>query len=450
MGKKITLSIAAGFAAVTLLSACSSGSEKPAANSGSSASSEGQSKPAAAGADNSKPVTLKFASWSAGEDATKDALQTMANKYHEKHPNVTVEFQVVPFNNIKEQTFVWAASGEAPDVIQTFSAWFPSYAASDIVEPLDNLMGKDYIDDLIPSLKEDYMYNGKLMGVPWAVSPYILYWNKELFQKAGLEQRPPKTYDEMLDMAKKLSQLKTDKGEQVYGLGEATDKLPINGEIALRNIYSFKGSIFDASGKVNVNTPEVKDALTFYQNLAKQGLSPQSAKLKDLRNLFSIGRLGMYVDGYYGKNVFRSLSGKGESYDKVWEAALIPANKTGDSISINEAHGLVISKDSKNKEVAADFIKFLTGPEMMTYYHQQDDVLSASKTISKLPAFTTSAFDKVLVDQVNKAHSLPKNNPGLEQAYLEIADTVQRVTLGNQDPATAAEALNTKLQGLMK
>src|SRR5690606_22043642 len=152
----------------------------------------------------------------------------------------------------------------------------------------------------------------------------------------------PQTYEEMLSFAEAISNLKTDSGEQIFGLGEATEKLPINGMIALRNIYGFGGSIFGEDGKVNANTPDVGEALKHFHNLFAGGLSQQRAKLKDLRNLLSLGRLGMYSDGYYGRKVFQNLSGSGEAYDEVWGAALIPANKTNDSVSIGEAHGVVL------------------------------------------------------------------------------------------------------------
>lgn len=441
--------IATGIISIVTAAAVS-GCGSSSADEGGSANKPAASSDNANSAASSEPIKLTFASWTSGEAATKDAMEAMAKKYHETHPNVTIEYQTVPFNNIKEQTFVWAASGQAPDIIQTFTATFPSYATSDIIVPLDDLLGKEYTDDLLPSLKADYSYNGKLMGVPWAVTPYILYWNKELFQKAGLEAKPPKTLNDMLDIARKLSKLKTDKGEQVYGLGEPTDKLPINGMIALRNLYGFKGSIMDKDGKVSVNTPQMQDTLKYYQDLNNEGLIPQSAKLKDLRNLFSIGRLGMYFDGYYGKNVFRDLSGKGADFDKTWGAALVPANQSGDSLSISEAHGLVISKDSKHKEAAADFIKFLTGADMMTYYHKTNDILPARKSISQLPAFNSNDFDKTLIEQLSHLQPLPQNKAGLEQTYLEMADSIQRVTVGKQDPAKVAGDLNTKLNQLLK
>lgn len=443
--KKSLSIVLTGCLMASLLAACSAQEN----TKGESTQAKDQASATASGTSNA-PVTLKFASWSISEAATKDALQQMADTYMNLHKNVKIEFIGIPFGNIKDQTFVMASSGDAPDIIQTFTASFPTYAASDIVEPLDDLLGKEYVNDLLPTYKEDYMYDGKLMGVPWAASPYVLYWNKELFKKAGLEQKPPQTIDEMLEIARKISKLKSDNGETVYGLGEPTDKLPINGMIFLKTLYGFGGSILDANGKVNVNTPETVAAYKYYQTLTTENLTPQAAKLKDLRNLFAIGRLGMYTDGYYGKAVFRSLSGKGEAFDSTWEAALIPSGKSGKSVSIGEAHGLVVTKDSKNKQEAANFIKFLTDKDMMLLYHQKSDVVSARKSISALPEFNQSAFDKVLNQQMSAVNGLPKNNPGLEQSYLDMADAILKVTLAKETPEKIAADLDAKLKQTMK
>ncbi|WP_260115462.1 ABC transporter substrate-binding protein [Paenibacillus hexagrammi] len=270
MKKKLTSSLLASTLLAGALAGCST-SEAPASNA-SNTSNGSTSTPAS-----NQPITLKFASWSISEAATKGALEEMAKAFEQQHPNVKIEFVGIPFGDIKQQTFVMASSGNAPDIMQTFPSWFSTYAASDIITPVDDLVGKDYVNDILPSFKEDFSYQGKLMGVPWAPTPYILYYNKELFKKAGLPDAPPKTYDEMMDAARKISKLKTDAGEKVYGYGEATDKLAINGMIALKNIYSFGGTVLDKDGKVNVNTPEVIEALKHYQTLANEDITPQGS-----------------------------------------------------------------------------------------------------------------------------------------------------------------------------
>lgn len=399
-----------------------------------------------------QPITIQFATWGVSEGATNETFEKMAEAFKKIHPNVSISFVGIPFGNIKQQTFVMAASGDAPDLIQTHTAWFSTYAASDIIVPVDDLLGKDYVNDLIDSYKADYSYKGKLMGIPWAPSPVILYYNKALFEKAGLDpEKSPKTYDEMLTMARKIAQLKTDSGDKIFGLGEPTDKLPINGLHSIRNVYAFGASIYDKEGKVNVNTPEMVEMLEYYQTLSEEGLTPEAAKLKDLRNLFSIGRLGMYMDGYYGRNVFRNLSGKGKAFDSVWSAALVPVNRAGQSVSVGVAHGLVISKDSQNKQAAADFAKFLTDREMITYYHSTNDVLSARKSLSDDPALNDSEFAKICVEQLNQyTRALPENHPGMEQAFLEFATALQQVTVGKEDPEKVAKDLQTKLGGLLQ
>ncbi|MCM3748206.1 sugar ABC transporter substrate-binding protein [Paenibacillus pasadenensis] len=441
--KKTALLTVSSVLMASVLAAC--GSES---NSNSNSNTNTNAAAPQNGETSGEPVKLTFASWSISEAATKPALEEIAKNYEAKNPNIKIEFIGIPFGDIKQQTFVMASTGNAPDIIQTFPAWFGSYAASDIVAPLDDLLGKEYVDDLLPSFKEDFSYDGKLMGVPWAATPYILYWNKELFKKAGLAEKAPATIDEMLEAAKAISKLKTDSGEDIYGFGEPSDKLAINGMIGLRNLYNFGGSLLDKDGNVNANTPEMVQTLNYYKGLVKDGIGPSGAKLKDLRNLFAIGRLGMYVDGYYGKAVSRNLSGKGEAFDKEWATAVVPAGPSGASISIGEAHGLVVSSESKNKEAAAEFIKYLTSEEAMSIYHKQSDVFSARSSLSGL--FAESDFDKVMMEQMKSIKPLPQNHPGMEQGYIDIADALLKVVSDAATPEKAAEELDAKLKTTLK
>lgn len=458
MSKQITrggftlkkLSILLVFVLMFSLVGCSEPEDKvESKNSSSSSNVETDSDDSKA--DSDEKVVLTFATWGVSEDSTTGIFKVMEDAYEAANPNVDIEYVGLPFGDIKQQTFVMAASGDAPDIIQTHTAWFSTYASSDVVAPLDDLLGSDYVNDLIPSLKADYTFDGKLMGIPWAPTPYVLYWNKELFEQAGLDpEQPPKTYDEMLAYAEKIAELTTDNGDKIYGLGEPTDKVPINGMVALRNIYGFGGNIME-DGKVVLDSPEVVEAFEYYKHLATKELTPTSSKLKDLRNLFAIGRLGMYMDESGAKNVFRNLSGQGEAFDAKWGVSLVPVNAGSESISVGAAHGLVISSGSDNKEIAADFLRFITDKEMIQAYHDAGDVLSARVSISSLPEMNNDDVAVVCNDQLNNySMPLPENNPGMEQAYLEIADALQQITLTDATAQEVVAGLSEKLKGLLE
>lgn len=402
--------------------------------------------------ESDEKIVLRFATWGVSEESTSGIYKEIEDSYEALNPNVDIEYIGIPFGDIKQQTFVMAATGEAPDIIQTHTAWFSTYATSDVAIALDDLLGADYVNDLIPSLKSDYTYNGELKGVPWAPTPYVLYWNKELFEQAGLNpEQGPKTYKEMVEFGQAISELKTSNGDKIYGLGEVTDMVPINGMVALRNIYGFGGSLFDTDGKVNINTPEVVAMYDYYKQLAVEELTPTSAKLKDMRNLFSIGRLGMYMDESGARNVFRNLSGEGEAFDAKWGVSLVPYNAEDKSVSIGAAHGLVISKDCVNKDVAADFLKFVTGEDMMVAYHDAGDVLSGRQSLSVLDTMVDDDFSRVCVEQLTKySHSLPANVEGMEQAFLEIAKSLQNITLTDATSEEVVAGLQETLEDIFK
>ena len=87
--------------------------------------------------------------------------------------------------------------------------WIPTFEDAGLAVPVDTILSKEFLDDFYPAMLEACSINGKPYALPMYVSPFVLYYNKDLFTKAGLDpEKPPKTYDEMLEMAEKLSKLR--------------------------------------------------------------------------------------------------------------------------------------------------------------------------------------------------------------------------------------------------
>ncbi len=193
------------------------------------------------------------------------------------------------------------AAGRMPDLVQAERGWLAGMISSGYTAPLDESMAPEYMLEVQPALKEDLSVDGKVWGAVWIYSPFILYYNKDLFKQAGLDpEKPPKTYGEALDYARKIAKLKDKDGNNVYGLGITTGNVPVSGACLLSVLFSFGGDIWDGSGNVMAETAPNREALEFLSVLYKENLNPEGAKLKDLRNLFAIGRLGMYLDQLWG------------------------------------------------------------------------------------------------------------------------------------------------------
>ena len=392
-------------------------------------------------------VTLKFANWGQSEEATKAIFQKMADDFTAKNPKIKIEFSNYPYNEIQQQVLVMANGGNSPDVVQGESSSFVSYASSGFAEPLDNLIDKKVTDDIYPGVKDSMSYEGKLYALPWICSPFVLVYNKDLFTKAGLDPNsPPKTYADMIKAAEAIGKLKDASGDSIYGLGGTTAAVTISGNAILSTMFSFGGGLYDKDGKLAINTPENIAAFNFYKDLETKKLNPQSGKLKDLRNLMAIERLGMYFDQTWGVSGVFAIN---KNMKTNVALAPMPATDKTKGLSVLSAHQLLIMKDSKHKAESAKFIEYLTSQQALKEYYQTVSFLPGFKSISQ-DTTMISDFIKPVKDSLTGVKSLEKADPNLQNALMELTTAAQTCTVGGDTAENAVKKLDSKLKDILK
>ncbi|MEI6873575.1 MAG: sugar ABC transporter substrate-binding protein [Spirochaetota bacterium] len=397
-----------------------------------------------ASAASAAPKTVKFAVWGLQEKATQGYFEQIKTGFEKANPGVAIEWVSYPYGQIKEQVLILSSAGEVPDLVQTDRAWLAGFAGSGFFAPVDTVMPKAYIDDVYPDIRSALTIDGKLWAAPWFYSPFVLYYNIDLFRKAGLDPaKPPKTYEEAAAAAVKLSSLKDQDGNQVYGLGLTTASVPVSGSYLLSLLYSFGGSLWDASGKTAANTPQTTAMLSFLKSAYEKKLNPEVAKLKDLRNLFGIGRLGMYFDQLWGISGAYAVNPKA----KEWTAVAMPmGGNAGKAASTLEAHLLMVGVDSKVKPEVAKLVEYITSAEQLNIYQNINPFLVTRQTVNAR-AELIDPFVKPLAEAAKTIRPIP-NFPRIEDQLLALATAAQSVTVGKAEPAAAAAELDKTLKTL--
>ncbi len=196
----------------------------------------------------------------------------MTDRFNKENPGI----EVVPVYSgdydptlQKVQTAVLA--GNPPDIFIVEISELPTLLAMDAVLPLDEYVrkteGGKYWDDFFPPFRENSLVRGKIWGVPFQRSTPVFYWNKELFKKAGLDpDRPPETWDELRDAARKLT-VRDEKSGQVSQWG-----VTISGGWSDWLFEAFVrqngGWLINPDGtKVNFTSKEAVEALEFWVDL---------------------------------------------------------------------------------------------------------------------------------------------------------------------------------------
>ncbi len=349
--KFISATSALAIALSIILSGCGgSGSDGADTKSGGSSTASGQNTEA-----NAKPVTIKLAHWGSDLDVTtykeREAIVT------EKYPNITIDDVAIPNDGYDAKIQTMLAANECPDLVQLAES-SNSYASKGVLTALDEYAAKAGIDlnERFGTSTRAYTWKGKLYAMPDRSGAMVVYYNKDMFDKANVKY-PSKdwTWTNFLEAAQKLTITKDGRVEQ-YGFA-AGSWWPW----WMSFMYQNGGRVLDDNmEKVVVNSKENIEAINFYVDLVhKYKVAPSADEysrfgLKDGQPdpLFAQGKSAMDVTGFWNVG---SLS---EVKDINWDIAPMWKNKEGATFAFGS--GLAIPKNSRNVDAAFTALEVLT------------------------------------------------------------------------------------------
>lgn len=141
--------------------------------------------------------------------AIGDLMDQLIIEFEEANPDIKIDHVYINgYNQMNEKTLVAWAGGAAPNVvIIEQSRWF-GFALDGMFLPLDEYIENDpaiWVDDLYPGIREHLTWDGKLWGLPYNISTPLIYYNRDLFQMSGLEPNAPTTWDELLEVSRRIA-----------------------------------------------------------------------------------------------------------------------------------------------------------------------------------------------------------------------------------------------------
>lgn len=339
--------MAAGMA--LLLAVTAGCSQAQPSGTDSTSSNTGTTTPASS--DKKETVTLRFATWDT--DQMLKIQQDIARQFEQKNPGVKV--QVEAYADGFDQKLVAAFGAKnPPDVMYMWD--FPTYNAS--LEPLDEYVKKDpsvAIDDFYQGLLNYNRFDGKLFGLPAGFSTRVVFYNKKLFNEANV---PLPTDDWTWEDFKSAAKQLTVRDKKQYGFAVRSE--PDTYDLQ-QFVWSNGSSFISPDGKAiegYMNSKETAEALQIFSDLAKD----KSALLVGGKNqqsgndLFKAGKLAMYDNGVW------SL----ESYKKAnvdFGTVVMPQFPGKPGKGVIATSSVSIAKDSKNKELAWEFLKFFVSSD---------------------------------------------------------------------------------------
>jgi multiple sugar transport system substrate-binding protein len=298
-------------------------------------------------------------------DADQSFIKSIVDTYNTSQKDVQIKLTIIPSANFVQKFGAAAATGSAPDVAAIDLVYVPYFALKGTLEDLTTRSKElNYMDKLTPSHVRLGKYQDKLYALPFSAEASVLYYNKDLFTKAGLDpNKPPKTYDEVMTAAQKIRAL----GKDYYGYyfsGACGGCLIFAG---MPYIWAAGGDLLEGDGPnakpIIASSPGVKDGLTFFKDMWDAGVVLPAAKSDSGTNFngpFQSGKVGMYGAGAFAAGTLAA--------DKKLNFGItpLPGKTAGQTGSFAGGDEIAIPTGSKNKDAAWKFIKWATDVEAQT------------------------------------------------------------------------------------
>ncbi|MCX6029057.1 MAG: sugar ABC transporter substrate-binding protein [Chloroflexi bacterium] len=330
-------------------------------------------KPTTAG-----PVTLLWGFWGSPEE--KASHQRVAEAFMKQYPNITIEYFFAPWDDYFTKLKTLWAGGDPKAIPDIMFMWpTPSFAARGVLENLEPYIKKDNYNtnDYWPTLLDSARYKGDIYGLPRDIEATVLYYNKKLFDAAGVKYPTDEwTWDDLLAAAEKLTV--KDAGGRVsqYALGMEGSKWPLW-------VGQAGGQMLDDltnPGKCTLDTPQALKGLQFFYDLMQKGYAIRSATMSQQggdSGVFQAGQVAMIIQNSSRVADFNAAK------DLNYDVAAVPFMKGGTRWNVNGGAAWVMSAKSSHKDEAWLFLKWLQssgGGQNM--YTKNGDIFPALRTVA--------------------------------------------------------------------
>ncbi|MDK2879483.1 MAG: trehalose/maltose transport system substrate-binding protein [Thermoanaerobacteraceae bacterium] len=351
---------------------------------------------------------------------TTGTIQSIIDEFNKTHDNIEVKWVESPATaDETHNTFVTylTAQDSSTDIYVVDVIWVPEFAEAGWAYPLDEFVTKEEKDDIIPAALESFTYKGKLVAFPYYADGGMLYYRKDILDKEGL--KPPKDWNELIDMASKLS-----KKYNMYGL--TPQFAQYEGLICnfTEYLWGNGGDIIDKDGKVVVNSPQAVEALQFMIDMMKKyKIVPEGAltyREDESLQVFQEGKSIFHRNWAYAWGVVQGDNSKVK--DKVGIVPMPAApGKSDMPTSTFGPQGYMISKFSKHPKEAWEFLKFLTNKD-----NQKKLFAKAGMTPTIMSIYEDSEFAKDMPYLKQNLESFLKAKPRpMTPYYKQLSDILQ-------------------------
>ncbi|MGY0023303.1 ABC transporter substrate-binding protein [Streptomyces sp. YJ-C3] len=350
---------------------------------------------AGCGGDGSDPsdgtVTLEFLSL-AWQKESVDANKALVKRWNDTHDKVKVKYVQGSWDNIHDQLLTSFEGGEAPDIFHDDASDLTDFANGGYLADLGPYLPKSLKEDIPQASWDTTTFDHRTYGIPFLQEPRVLIANTKLLKQSGVRiptAQHPWTWDEFEKVSKKLTHDKNKDGRpDTYGVAWSM-KEPVSQSVNLS--LSTDGKIFykgeDGKNEIRYDAADSAVAQLINRQVNEDRTAPKSGlgmSGSDTLPGFFAGRYAMLPLNFSYRQQVRQQAPEG--FD--WTVLPMPSG-AGGLAQGTAPQTLSVSQDSRHKQVATDFIAYLTQAEHQVQLARGDWLLPTSTEALKDPSLTT-------------------------------------------------------------
>ncbi|WP_439600110.1 ABC transporter substrate-binding protein [Devosia sp.] len=372
-------------------------------------------------------------------------LEAAAATYTQAHPDTKITVRAVPFGDLLTTLRTSGGGAGGATIAGIYDAWLPDLAKDQLVAAVPEAIAADTKANWPAGVIGAASIGGVLYGIPNEIDVYALNYNKKLFAEAGIAE-PPKTWDEFLAAAEKLTDKA--KGQQGFGL--------INSWAAgvlhpFSSLLVSNGGDLVVDGKPTLDSEAAKQTFELYEKLIKSGYSDPAMATADANTTgpfldsFVSGKTGMIIMANWWESALKA--GMGDNFADI-ATAPIPVGPSGDTArSISYSWMTVVNaKASAEEQTAAwDFLNWLNGPESgPNGASAMGDILMSMGILPSRTSDGAAFADKLAADSFLKGYTETLGNAkpfpvvlGGQEFSESLQKTLEAIQFGQLSAADA-------------
>ncbi|MDQ4212871.1 sugar ABC transporter substrate-binding protein [Microbacterium capsulatum] len=392
----------------------------------------GCSSSGSAAADSGK-VTITYSNFIANGGNEKN-LQAIVDAFHKANPDITVKITTTDYANYFTKLQTDLSAGTQADVFDVDAGSFHTYADQGVLAQLKDVKSAAYRKSVL----DTYAVDGKQYGLPTSFSDVVLFYNKDLFDKAGVAVPTANwTWKDEQAAAQKLT------AAGVWG-----DYQPVSYFEYYKAVAQAGGSFLSKDGKKSAfNSPQGIAAAEWLAGKSGKTMptAADGAGTADFdTNLFKSGKLAMWHSGIW---MFSTLG----KLPFNWDVAVEPGDTSHASAMFSNA--AVVSASSKHAAAAQKFAEFLTTSKEMVQTRLDAGwelpAVSDEAALKPYLSQTPPANRPAVFDSLEKVALNPILGPNAQQIQDAVSNALGEIAAGRQKAADAIPALAKTVDGLL-